>query len=302
MIGWITLPACRLPAEIEVPDCPEEATETDEQARNEGTVSGFPMTVVGVGFGHTCALDPYGSPLCWGCDNTGIEWDSGGNDYPGFPCVPPPGTWRELAVVGGRSCFSADNGTVCTGLDFFEPPAPLERVSLGGAIYCGAGPAGTVCWAATTDDDLSDLQPEAGVEYSKTAADVGFACGIREGSIECWGPTSAENPPPQGIFKDIDSTYLSICALDDTGVRCWGTNPLPDVQGSWDHLTVGNEHACAYTSTDYTCWGATEYGPTEPIKKGIIMMDAGYTHTCAVRGDGRIECWGDPTYGAIYPP
>ena len=121
--------------------------------------------------------------------------------------------------------------------------------------------------------------------------------------IECWGVFAEDNPAPHGQFKDLDSTLTFLRALDDEGVQCWGGDePLPNVEGAWDAITVGNKHACAYTATDYHCWGATEYAPTEPIEEGIKMMDAGYKHTCAVRGDGHIECWGDPTYGRIYPP
>ena len=177
---------------------------------------------------------------------------------------------------------------------------PLAKVALGTNSNCGIGTDGmAVCWA---DGYLSPSSVAPSIAFSAIATGTLHHCGIKsdDDSVVCWGDR-AEQPPP-GPFMAVDGKTDFLCGLTDIGVECWGRNPLPSVEGSWDALTVGNEHACAYTATDYHCWGDTEFGPTGPIESGILLMDAGYRHTCAIRGDGRAECWGYTGNGAVFPP
>ena len=45
--------------------------------------------------------------------------------------------------------------------------------------------------------------------------------------------------------------------------------------------------------------GGTDAGDKTPA---FISVGAGYRHTCGVRGDGSVECWGDDRYGQATPP
>jgi hypothetical protein len=269
----------------------------DDARSTTGSFQGW--TQVSTGLHQTCALPPSGHPVCWGCEGAGAD-SNGLTDE--TSCEVPAGPWDDVATGGFEVCYSAANGTVCTG-GTQQPPAPVGQVSLGGTIYCGASAAGPLCWDNSPNDDPDVIKPPPQSEFVKTAAGLEFACGLTEsGTIECWGPNVDVYPPPTGMFKDLDSKSTYVCALDDVGVQCWGHAPMVAAKGTWDALTVGHDHVCAYTSLYHHCWGAIEFAPTTTVEEGIVSMDAGYRHTCAIRGDGRIQCWGDSTYGAIYPP
>jgi len=60
--------------------------------------------------------------------------------------------------------------------------------------------------------------------------------------------------------RDISVGYEHTCALDDSGVHCWGSND----QGQLEvppldqpvQVSVGGHHSCAEDTTGLVCWGA----------------------------------------------
>ncbi|MEM8707553.1 MAG: hypothetical protein AAGE98_13905 [Actinomycetota bacterium] len=88
-------------------------------------------------------------------------------------------------------------------------------------------------------------------------------------------------------------------------------------------LTVGQDHACAVLSTGYVkCWGGngqgqlgvgdTEDRGDDPNEMGdelpfvdlgtgrtATAISAGFSHTCAIRDDGSVVCWGDNSLGQL---
>lgn len=85
-----------------------------------------------------------------------------------------------------------------------------------------------------------------------------------------------------------------------------------------EQLALGNAHTCAIDAGDVRCWGANEsgqlgYGHTDDIGDdeaasiaGVvdiggkaIAITAGQRHTCAIRTDGQVLCWGDGLRGKL---
>ena len=61
-------------------------------------------------------------------------------------------------------------------------------------------------------------------------------------------------------------------------------------------------HTCALKSDGtVTCWGEGFFGQTTVPSglTGVTQISAGNIHTCARKGDGTATCWGDP---ATVPP
>ena len=119
------------------------------------------------------------------------------------------------------------------------------------------------------------------------------------------------------------------CALDATGVLCWGSNgsgqlgsavqspavyPSRVALAAVTALADGGAHTCALTTTgDAWCWGSNSNGQlgrgtsggsssTPALVSGglkFVALSAGGAHTCGVTPDGSIYCWGANAAGQL---
>ncbi len=124
------------------------------------------------------------------------------------------------------------------------------------------------------------------------------------------------------------------CVVHNSDPLCWGANVLgqlgrgtqslaPGLQpqrldeiAGMTQIDAGRDHACALTlSQDVTCWGSNSDGQlglgpaltsvsspttiTSPPIVGMVDVSAGYDHTCAVRDDGTVWCWGLNSSGQL---
>ena len=63
-------------------------------------------------------------------------------------------------------------------------------------------------------------------------------------------------------------------------------------------VSSGGRHSCALhkTAGSILCWGDNEHGQASPPTTGTYTAIAsGETHTCAIRSDGNVVCWGSIT-------
>jgi alpha-tubulin suppressor-like RCC1 family protein len=149
-------------------------------------------------------------------------------------------------------------------------------------------------------------------------------------------PTDAGSPtptatPPAVRAVDVTAGKSHSCALLSTGrVKCWGTNTYRqlgnesmvnsnfpvEVEGLADAvaLTAGWAHTCALTAAGgVKCWGYNKNGelgngqtvdsgsPVDVagLSAGVIAIDGGDDHTCAVTDQGAVKCWGFNHYGQL---
>jgi Regulator of chromosome condensation (RCC1) repeat len=91
------------------------------------------------------------------------------------------------------------------------------------------------------------------------------------------------------------------CALDDTGVKCWGGNwegqtNVPQLVNP-KMVSAGDVHTCALDDTGVVCWGLNNRGQTD-VKPLVNpkMVSAGGSHTCALDDTG-VKCWGWNDFG-----
>jgi hypothetical protein len=89
------------------------------------------------------------------------------------------------------------------------------------------------------------------------------------------------------------------CALDNTGVVCWGANwagqtDVPSLSNP-TQVSSGGNHTCALDNTDVVCWGGNweyDYGQTDvPSLSNPTQVSSGGNHTCALDNTD-VVCWG----------
>ena len=160
-------------------------------------------------------------------------------------------------------------------------------IDAGHALYCwGDNTEGALGLGTTGGIKTVPTRVGAEADWSDVSAASGThsACGIRGGSLFCWGgggngqlglgdadDRSAPTPVEPGtLWKQIDSSGDHTCGIHTDGALfCWGQGQLGDgrVDGSVTPVQVG-------TATDWK------------------QVSAGFLHTCGIRGPGTLFCWG----------
>jgi cysteine-rich repeat protein len=234
---------------------------------------------VSCGQSHSCALRTDGSLSCWGNNTSGQL---------GNLAVPPSGGQTEVA--GG----------------------PWQSISAGSYQTCAIKQDGTLwCWGDNTNGQIGigTLDTPQTSPAQVTLAGVGM------------------------VFSHVSSNYLHTCTTTSDGsLWCWGLNSdaqtgdlnssfhLSPVQvdgAGWKDVSTGLSHTCALKSDGTLwCWGGNENGQlgSAAVSTGKGSQSAvavqlegtewksvsnGQSHTCAIKLDDSLWCWGDNSYGQL---
>ncbi len=193
--------------------------------------------------------------------------------------------------------------------------SPAAAVDAGSFHTCARLQDGTVrCWGRNDEGQLGDgtttnaSTPVAvpGVGGAAAVSGGGFHTCARfpDGTLECWGRNDS------GQLGDPATTSFSSV----TPVRVTGITTAIAV-------TAGGFHTCALLADGTVqCWGENDFGqlgngtsdpvpgspttvnPTPVTVSGMttaVAISAGGWHTCALLRDGRVQCWGQNTYGQL---
>lgn len=143
--------------------------------------------------------------------------------------------------------------------------------------------------------------------WKSLSVGAGHSCAIRESDdrLFCWGVNTNGQ-----LGTGNTTSQLSPAALTSTGG--WETT-------AWKSVSAGTAHTCAIRLSDdqLYCWGLNTFGrlgdgtttqrtaPTALESTGgwstttWKSVAAGGMHTCAIRSDDVILCWGDGTNGRL---
>jgi alpha-tubulin suppressor-like RCC1 family protein len=258
--------------------------DSDPSASTEAHHTLFGITALAAGQSHTCALMADGSVRCWGANYGGQlgHEDSGEHSHDaGHPtAVVVPGLTGARALAAGsfHNCAIVGGGVKCWGYDpYAERPSSTSPVLVNGVSGAKVVTAGTGFVCALVDADMTNKLP-AGTKNKPM----------------CWGDNSqgqvgAAAPPGDSAVQAvsgiasadaIDAGNGQVCAVPagTTSVQCWGRN---------DDGQVGND-----STTDQFSPAPVPGSVTTAISAGGTLDAAEHGHTCAVRPDGTVACWG----------
>jgi alpha-tubulin suppressor-like RCC1 family protein len=260
---------------------------------------------VETGYYHMCVLTHCGGIEC------------GGGNWWGEGSAPDDRDFIDVAAGALHSCGLHDDGTAeCWGDNSYgqlEVPEDVVLTSIDGGWYhtCGiTDDQRMVCWG---DDTYGQLEPEwgdRGERFLSVEAGAAFTCATAEFDgwlqrVLCWGMDyhgqmdyPADPYSDEALFlsyERITAGYGHGCALD-TGTSqavCWGYD-------SHGQVTTENPDGSANAFHNLH-WGEHD---GLAIQWGLYLSDisAGTLHTCAVRFDGQLECWGDDGWYQSSPP
>ena len=252
------------------------------------------------GKSHTCALNSSGNVFCWGIRHegqlgNGETHPGGGLDYPvavktditSDPSVDLSNI-VQIASTSDHTCaLSGDGEVFCWGKG--------NKGQLGNNANSGKNlPVKVVARSGTTDPLTGIIQIATGSEHT---------CALKlDGEVYCWGSgqygqrgdntTTNVNYPVKVVTDSVGTPLSNIaqvvagsshtCALNNSGnVYCWGAGTVGE---------LGN--AQGINGTSILPVSVVESDGSGSLISNVTQISAGYRHTCALKTDFTLVCWG----------
>ena len=71
---------------------------------------------------------------------------------------------------------------------------------------------------------------------------------------------------------------------------------------SFPSVSAGGDHTCGVkTDSSVACWGSNAYGKSTPPAGSFTSVSVGQDHTCGVKTGGSVVCWGFSSYQVTSP-
>lgn len=167
---------------------------------------------------------------------------------------------------------------------------------------------------------IVNAQPISGppdtLRFKAVATSVDRTCALlTDGTPLCWGrPRDTSQTPtiPQGKFENIYGGY-HYCATNPEGEpQCWDFKEAGEYECTTDPGTVLSTHCVDPDQPEFTTEGLIDqsggfvrgefFDLTQPEGHSFLAISPGSRHTCGLRTDNTILCWGSNSDGESTPP
>jgi alpha-tubulin suppressor-like RCC1 family protein len=289
---------------------------------------------VAVGSDFACALMTSGGVYCWGYADSGRLGSTPSGSYSTSPLAVSglsSGVSGISASHGSACAYTSTNALWCWGDNIYKElgagvsanysATPINiglagttAVAVGDSTICAVAGGRVYCWGNNSNGQagssgggsLSSPTLVSGLTAAMTPQSIssnGYSsCAVMSGGgVYCWGWNSYGALGNSSITIGADSSsavqvqslstgassvavgFLRGCALlVNSAVSCWG---LERYGGLGDGIT-GSE---SYTLTPYTI---TALG-------NVSILASGRYHSCAIRTNGSLACWGYGYWGEM---
>lgn len=273
---------------------------------------------------HTCALIADGTVKCWGRNSSGELGNGSLIDSNTAVLVNSLTQVTKIALGGSHSCALVSGGTVkCWGNNYMGQlgdslvnmsTLPISINGINQAIQLASGAANNCIL-----NNSNKIKCWGGNEYGQ----------LGDGTSNSAIPPTSMNSLNQVIQVAVGSQHS--CALkNDATVSCWGANHIGQLGDGSDNqsftpvnvsglsqvtkISAGNYHTCAIINNDKVkCWGLNVWGQlgngttnnsNTPVQvlglANVKQIDASANmHTCALKNDGTVKCWGSNALGQL---
>lgn len=281
------------------------------------------VTAITAGVSHACALLEAGNVMCWGNPEfTGVGegaidvWQTVPLDVIGLPAsvIAIDANWAHTCALletervycwgqnfagqlGNSSTVTQRTPTLVTGAYRFGHAS----IATGTMHSCAVTIIGSVfCWG---DDRYGQLGSGRFLRRNTVSAvlldetsrainlGINHSCAVTtQGAVKCWGSNGSQRLSSRPFQNE--STPMTVMELQQ-GIRT---------------VAVGSSHTCVVTETNgVKCWGGNWLGQlgggidmpwpgtlvdVVGLSDNVTAIAVGASHSCALRTDGRVQCWG----------
>lgn len=256
------------------------------------------LAALGCGSGDTAAQP----------DNTGAGGvaAAGGASAGGQP--PGTGGLQDSSGSGGGGGQQPGSGGASGGAGSLPP----RQITISGTGYetCAIGPQGRLaCWGGTAPLMCAPwVPPTSPVERISGVGPKNDVCALSAaGSVTCYECCGSQ---PTGLLLtgpviDLAAGFgypISLCGVDGQGAATC-TPDAPPAGDSFTEISVGAGFACGIVrgTSSVVCFGeldtscstpAVDVGQKAAPPGAFVHLSSFYQHTCGIRTDGSVACWG----------
>ena len=293
-----------------------EAIEDCDDGNTEGGDGCSPLCEVELGW--SCTGEPSGCETTCGDSILAGAEDCEGDDLNSATCLTEGFDGGELACEScsfdTSGCTTCNDG-ICDPGELTGCPSDCAVVDISASLLhsCAVKGDGTAwCWGDNAAGQLGDATtlertvPAQVVNLDQvTSISAGryeHSCAVRaDGTVWCWGrndrgqlgnATKVSEDRPVQVQGLTDATavcagsYHSCALKQDATVWCWGSD-LEGQLGDGQDNEVCSPGECSTTPV-----------PAESMI-GVDAIACGDTHTCALKHQGTVWCWGNNVSGQL---